>query len=69
MTNLSRRVSKLEMRKPMNQPPRIVVRYEGAGSEAFPQPEEETDENTTVIVLRYVDEPLLPGQMYADIRR
>ncbi len=49
------RVSKLERRMAPKHPPRIVVRYEGPGSESFSQPEEEVDENTTVITVRFVD--------------
>ena len=53
--SFAKRVSKLERRMAPRQPPRIVVRYEGPGSEPFPQPEEEVDEHTTVITVRYVD--------------
>lgn len=52
--NLGRRVSKLEKVQAATHPPRVIVRYEGPGDEKFPQSIEEPDENTTVIVVRYV---------------
>jgi hypothetical protein len=53
--SFARRVLKLERRMAPKHPPRIVVRYEGPGSEEFPQPDGEVDENTTVIVVRFVE--------------
>ena len=52
--NLGRRVSKLEKVHAATHPPRVIVRYEGPGAEKFPQPKEEADENTMVIVVQYV---------------
>jgi len=47
-------------------PLRIVVRYEVPGSEPTSQPEEEIDENTHLIVVRYVSardgRPVKPQQ-------
>jgi membrane protein implicated in regulation of membrane protease activity len=51
--NLVRRVSKLEKILAPTQQRRVVIRYEGDGSEALAQ--EDIDENTPVIVVRYVD--------------
>ncbi len=52
--NLARRVSKLERVHAATHPRRVIVRYEGPGAEKFPQPKEEPDENTEVIVVQYV---------------
>jgi hypothetical protein len=52
---LARRVSRLERIQAPTRPPRIVVRYEGPGSENLPQPaDEDIDENDHVIVVRFV---------------
>ena len=53
--SLARRVSKLERRMAPKHPPRIVVRYEGPGDRKSPEPEEEVDENTRIIVVRFVE--------------
>jgi hypothetical protein len=52
--NFARRLSKLEKRRAISGQPRIVVRFEGPGSESLPQPKEPIDENAKVIVLRFV---------------
>jgi len=55
MTNLHRRLKKLEARNAPPQPPRLVVRYEGCDWE---EPEADIDEggpNTLVLAVRYVD--------------
>jgi hypothetical protein len=59
--NFTRRVSRLERRMGPKRVPRVVLRFEGPGteqlSERFAQPEEEIDENALVIVVRSVPTP------------
>ena len=62
MTNLQRRLKKLETRNaPHGGRPRLVVRYEGCGwGNADKEPEEDFDENdpnTVLVVVQYVDMP------------
>jgi len=52
MRNLCRRVSALEARRALTFPQRVVVRYEGEEPE---QPEGDIDENTLVVVVKYVE--------------
>ena len=55
MRNLRRRLTQLEARRAQLNPRRVVVRFEGPG-----EPEadiDESDENTTVVVVQYVDRP------------
>jgi len=60
MTNLQRRLSKLEARTAPPKPVRLVVRYEGSDWE---EPEEseadidQNDPNTVYVVVQYVDMP------------
>jgi len=60
MSNIQRRLKKLEARKPPGGRPRLVVRYEGCDLE---EPEEseadidESDPNTGYLVVQYVDMP------------
>jgi hypothetical protein len=55
MKTISRRLRKLEERFAPQAENRIVVRYEGPGSEGLPQPrEEDIGENTKIIVVRFV---------------
>jgi hypothetical protein len=60
MTNLQRCLKKLETRSAPPKPPRLVVRYEGCDWE---EPEEsqqdidESDPNTIVVTVEYVDRP------------
>ena len=55
MTNLRRRVLALEGRKALNFPQRIVVRY--PGEEPY-QPQGDIDENTLLVIVKYVEAPL-----------
>jgi len=62
MTNLQRRLKKLEARSdPHGGRPRLVVRYEGCGwGDPAEEPEEhfdENDPNTVLVVVQYVDMP------------
>jgi hypothetical protein len=55
MKTLSRRLRRLEERFAPKGQNRLVIRYEGPGSEGFAQPkEEDIDENTSVLVVRFV---------------
>jgi hypothetical protein len=61
MTNLQRRLKKLEMRSDPRGPLRLVVRYE---DDEFQDPDEEpqsdvdeNDPNTLVVIVQYVDMP------------
>ena len=48
------RLARLEERLAPKRPWRIVVRYEGPGSERFPQPTQEEMDNYPVLTLRFV---------------
>jgi len=52
--NFAKRVLKLERQLAPALPPRIVLRYEGSGSQKFSEQGEEIDENTRVVVVRFV---------------
>jgi hypothetical protein len=52
--NFARRLSKLERRRSLSGPARILVRFEGPGSEGLPQPTEPVDENAQVLVVQFV---------------
>ena len=55
MKTLGRRLRRLEERFTPQVERRRVVRFEGPGSEGFAQPrEEDIDENTRIIVVRFV---------------
>ena len=54
--NLARRVAKLERIKTDRQMPRVVLRFEGPGSEDMAQPrEDELDGNTEVVTICLVE--------------
>ena len=56
MRTIIGRLRKLEERLAPKVESRVVVRYEGPGSENLPQPaEDEIDENTRVITVRFVE--------------
>jgi hypothetical protein len=60
MTNLQKRLRQLEVRRAQRKPPRLVVRFQGGAGEGPGEPEadiDESDENTTVVVVQYVDMP------------
>jgi hypothetical protein len=57
MTNLQRRLKKLEARSAPPKPLRLVVRYEGCDWDEPEEPEAGIDENTMVVVVQYVDFP------------
>ena len=61
MTNLQRRLKKLEARSDPRGPLRLVVRYEdGDLQDPDEEPESDVDENdpnTLVVVVQYVDMP------------
>jgi hypothetical protein len=60
MRNLQRRLRKLEVRREQRKPQRVVVRLEGCDPEKHGEPEadiDESDENTMVVVVQYVDVP------------
>jgi hypothetical protein len=60
MTNLQRRLKKLEACSAPPKPVRLLVRYEGCDWEDPEEPEadiDESDPNTRVLVVRYVDMP------------
>jgi hypothetical protein len=60
MRNLQSRLRQLEVRRAQLTPQRVVVRLEGGAGEGPGEPEadiDESDENTTVIVVQYVDRP------------
>lgn len=60
MTNLLRRLKKLEERSTPPKPPRLLVRYEGCDWDEPGEPEaniNEADENTMIVVVQYVDRP------------
>jgi hypothetical protein len=62
MTNLERRLRKLETRSGPSKPVRLVVRYEGCDGLEQGDPQEDVDEsdpNTVVLTVRYVDMPRL----------
>ena len=48
------RLLKLEKHRAMRRPPRVVLRFEGPGSERLPQPTEPVDETAKVVVVRFV---------------
>jgi hypothetical protein len=52
--NLARRLSKLEHRRAVSRPPRIVMRYAGPGSEDMPPAQYPIDENAKVLTIRFV---------------
>jgi|ERR1700679_4274227 hypothetical protein len=49
-----RRLVRLESRMIPRRQPRIVLRYEGAGSERFPQPSQEEMEGNVVLTIQFV---------------
>jgi len=53
--NFRRRVSRLERRMIPERPQRVVLRFEGPGTEGMSQPEEDIDENTLVVVIHAVE--------------
>jgi hypothetical protein len=54
--NLARRVAKLERIKTDNELPRIVLRFEGPGSENMAQPtQNELDGNTEIVTICLVE--------------
>ena len=54
--NFTRRVSRLESWMAPRRRPRVILRFEGPGSESLPQPDEEIDDdNNPVVVLRFVE--------------
>jgi len=56
MRSIASRLSRLEKIAPPARLPRIIVRFEGPGSENLPQPnEDEMDENTRVITVQFVE--------------
>ena len=55
MRSLERRLSKLEARRSLSFPQRIVVRY--PGDEPY-RPEPEIDGNTLLVIVEYVEAPL-----------
>ena len=61
MTNLQRRLKKLEARNaPLGGRPRLVVRYEGCGwggPDEEPEDFDENDPNTVLVVVQYFDMP------------
>ena len=59
--NFSNRLAKLEGLLAPNRTPRIILRYEGPGSERFPQPtQEELDEGWPVLAILFVAEGRAP---------
>jgi hypothetical protein len=48
------RLARLESRMIPRRLPRVVIRYEGPGSERFPQPTEEEMEECDVITFKFV---------------
>jgi hypothetical protein len=55
MRTLGKRLRKLEERFASQVENRIVVRFEGPGSEGLPQPRaEDIDENMRILVVRFV---------------
>ncbi|MBZ5604048.1 MAG: hypothetical protein LAO79_17245, partial [Acidobacteriia bacterium] len=54
MRNLAHRMARLEERIAPKRVRRIVLRYEGPGSEKFPQPTLEEMDNNPVITMRFV---------------
>jgi hypothetical protein len=76
MTNLQRRLRKLEARNaPHGGRPRLVVRYEGCGwGDPDDEPVEDFDENdpnTVLLIVQYVDmppkSPLGPARRQPDL--
>jgi len=60
MTNLQRRLRKLETRSDPRGPLRLVVRYEDDLQDPDEEPESDADENdpnTVLVVVQYVDMP------------
>ena len=60
MTNLQRRLKKLEARSDPRGPVRLVVRYETGDPQDTDETESDVDENdpnTLVVVVQYVDVP------------
>jgi len=60
MTNLQRRLSKLEARSDPRGPLRLVVRYETGDPQDTEETEsavDENDPNTLLVVVQYVDMP------------
>ena len=54
--NLARRVSRFERCMAPRRQPRVVLRFEGPGSESLAQPDEAIDDdNNPVVVLRFVE--------------
>ena len=54
--NLANRIAKLEKIKTDKQIPRVVLRFEGPGSEDLVQPkQEELEWNTEVVTIRLVE--------------
>jgi hypothetical protein len=57
MRTIARRISELESRMVPRRTPRILHRYEGPGSERFPQPtQEDLDEGWPVLTMRFFSE-------------
>ena len=54
MRNLAHRVARLEERIAPKRVRRIVLRYEGPGSEKFPKPTQEEMDNNPVITMQFV---------------
>jgi hypothetical protein len=76
VTNLQRRLKKLEAHNaPHGGRPRLVVRYEGCGwGDPDEEPDEDIDEsdpNTVLLIVQYVDvppkSPLVPARGQPDL--
>ena len=61
MKDLFRRVSALEARKRLNSPQRVIVRYQNEGDPRPEIPEDETDENTLLVIIQYAKAPSPDG--------
>jgi hypothetical protein len=56
MRNFGKRVARLEQWLAPKRRPRVLMRYEGPGSECFPQPTEaEIKEGWPVLTIQFVD--------------
>ena len=54
--NLVRRIAKLEKTEVLTRDNRVVLRFEGPGSEGFPQPtQEDIDRDTEILTVRFVE--------------
>ena len=54
--NLARRVAKLENAEARMRDNRLVLRFEGPGSEGFPKPtQDDLDRNTEILTVHFVE--------------